>query len=71
MSDLVGNLKDRFSHVTALIIQVNLFQGLSSLVILDMFGNPVANDNDNYRLFVIYHLKTLKALDGSAIVSPY
>ena len=33
--------------------------------------NPIANDNDNYRLFVIYHLKTLNALDGSAIVSPY
>ena len=45
------------------------FQGLVNLVILDMFGNPIANDNDNYRLFVIYHLKTLKALDGSAIVS--
>jgi len=37
-------------------------------MILDMYGNPVANDNDNYRLFVIYHLKNLKALDGSTIV---
>lgn len=42
-------------------------KGLVNLVILDMFGNPVASDSDNYRLFVIYHLKTLKALDGSAI----
>ncbi|XP_052269181.1 leucine-rich repeat-containing protein 9-like isoform X5 [Dreissena polymorpha] len=42
-------------------------KGLGNLVILDMYGNPVANDNDNYRLFVIYHLRTLKALDGTAI----
>ncbi|XP_052769048.1 leucine-rich repeat-containing protein 9-like isoform X3 [Mya arenaria] len=42
-------------------------KSLTNLVILDMFGNPVAVDNDNYRLFVIYHLRTLKALDGSAI----
>jgi len=42
---------------------------LSNLVILDLFGNPVASEIDNYRLFVIYHLKNLKALDGTAIVS--
>lgn len=42
---------------------------LSNLVILDLFGNPVAMDTDNYRLFIIYHLKNLKALDGAAIVS--
>ena len=42
---------------------------LSNLVILDLFGNPVATETDNYRLFIIYHLKNLKALDGSAIVS--
>ncbi|XP_021359488.1 leucine-rich repeat-containing protein 9-like isoform X4 [Mizuhopecten yessoensis] len=40
---------------------------LSNLVILDLFGNPVATEIDNYRLFVIYHLKNLKALDGVAI----
>ncbi|XP_071079047.1 leucine-rich repeat-containing protein 9-like [Haliotis cracherodii] len=40
---------------------------LPSLVILDLFGNPVAVDVDHYRLFVIFHLKTLKALDGCAI----
>ncbi|XP_021359491.1 leucine-rich repeat-containing protein 9-like isoform X7 [Mizuhopecten yessoensis] len=41
---------------------------LSNLVILDLFGNPVATEIDNYRLFVIYHLKNLKALDGVAII---
>jgi hypothetical protein len=44
-------------------------QQLPSLVILDMYGNPVATDLENYRLFVIYHLKMLKALDGNAVVS--
>lgn len=34
-----------------------------------MWGNPVAKESDNYRLFVVYHLKSLKALDGSAVVS--
>ena len=42
-----------------------------NLVILDLYGNPVASETDNYRLFIIYHLKNLKALDGSAIVSEY
>uniref|UniRef100_H2Z1T9 Uncharacterized protein n=1 Tax=Ciona savignyi TaxID=51511 RepID=H2Z1T9_CIOSA len=39
---------------------------LSSLVILDLYGNPVVQ-SDNYRLFVVYHLQNLKALDGNAI----
>ena len=38
-----------------------------NLVILDLFGNPIANEIENYRHFVIYHLKSLKALDGTAI----
>ncbi|XP_072171420.1 leucine-rich repeat-containing protein 9-like [Diadema setosum] len=42
---------------------------LPNFVILDMCGNPVAKESDNYRLFVVYHLKSLKALDGSAVES--
>ena len=49
--------------------EVFVLKNLPSLVILDLFGNPVVNAADNYRLFVIYHLKALKALDGNAIVS--
>ncbi|XP_038075835.1 leucine-rich repeat-containing protein 9-like [Patiria miniata] len=41
---------------------------LPNFVILDLFGNPVASV-ENYRLFVVYHLKNLKALDGSAVES--
>jgi Leucine-rich repeat (LRR) protein len=35
----------------------------TSLVILDLWCNPMCKDS-KYRLFVIYHLKYLKALDG-------
>ncbi|XP_077999840.1 leucine-rich repeat-containing protein 9-like isoform X2 [Glandiceps talaboti] len=44
-------------------------KNLPNFVILDLYGNPVASEADNYRLFVVYHLKTLKALDGIAIES--
>ena len=33
-----------------------------------MYGNPIVRSTENYRLFVIYHLKALKALDGTTIV---
>ena len=46
-----------------------VLQSLASLLILDLCGNPVATSMDNYRLFIVYHLRTLKALDGSAFVS--
>ncbi len=43
-------------------------QNLTNMLILDLYGNPVVRATDNYRLFVIYHLKPLKALDGIPIV---
>lgn len=47
--------------------EIFFLKSLPNLVILDLYGNPVVHDMDNYRLFIIYHLKTLKALDGLAI----
>ena len=47
--------------------EIFFLKALSNLVILDLYGNPVVHEMDNYRLFIIYHLKTLKALDGLAI----
>ncbi|XP_078672195.1 leucine-rich repeat-containing protein 9-like isoform X1 [Branchiostoma floridae x Branchiostoma belcheri] len=44
-------------------------KALPNFVILDLFGNPVAQQAENYRLFIVYHLKSLKALDGVAIES--
>ncbi|XP_073427348.1 leucine-rich repeat-containing protein 9 isoform X2 [Dendrobates tinctorius] len=42
-------------------------KGLNNLVILDLYSNPISVNHDNYRLFVIFHLSSLKALDGSAV----
>ena len=43
-------------------------KAFNNLVILDLFGNPIVSSSpQNYRLFVVYHLKSLKALDGMAI----
>ncbi|KAJ8046058.1 Leucine-rich repeat-containing protein 9 [Holothuria leucospilota] len=42
---------------------------LPNFVILDLCGNPVSWEAENYRLFVVYHLKSLKALDGVAVES--
>lgn len=41
-------------------------KGLPSLAILDLWCNPMCADT-KYRLFVIYHLKLLKSIDGSII----
>ncbi|KAK6481441.1 leucine-rich repeat-containing protein 9-like [Huso huso] len=42
-------------------------KGLSNLIILDLYGNPLIGNQENYRLFVIFHLPALKALDGVAV----
>ncbi|XP_076442127.1 leucine-rich repeat-containing protein 9-like isoform X2 [Babylonia areolata] len=55
-NNLISNIREIF-----------ILKQLPSLVILDMYGNPMTTEADNYRLFVIYHLKTLKALDGNAV----
>uniref|UniRef100_A0A8C3GD26 U2A'/phosphoprotein 32 family A C-terminal domain-containing protein n=1 Tax=Cairina moschata TaxID=8855 RepID=A0A8C3GD26_CAIMO len=39
-------------------------KGLTNLIILDMSGNAIVWKQDNYRLFVLFHLPSLKALDG-------
>ncbi|XP_042116704.1 leucine-rich repeat-containing protein 9 isoform X2 [Peromyscus maniculatus bairdii] len=45
-------------------------KGLCNLVILDMYGNIIIWNQENYRLFVIFHLPELKALDGISIEPP-
>ncbi|KAG8453463.1 hypothetical protein GDO86_000189 [Hymenochirus boettgeri] len=47
--------------------EIYYLKGLSNLVIMDMWGNPILVKNENYRLFVIFHLHALKALDGAAV----
>jgi hypothetical protein len=34
---------------------------------LDLWGNPICHEAEKYRLFIIYHLKALRAFDGFAV----
>nr|XP_021516480.1 leucine-rich repeat-containing protein 9-like [Meriones unguiculatus] len=49
--------------------EINCLKGLCNLIILDMYGNIIIWNQENYRLFVIFHLTELKALDGISIDS--
>uniref|UniRef100_A0A803SWL0 Leucine rich repeat containing 9 n=1 Tax=Anolis carolinensis TaxID=28377 RepID=A0A803SWL0_ANOCA len=44
--------------------EIYQLKGLNNLVILDMYGNLIVWKQENYRLFVIFHIPSLKALDG-------
>uniref|UniRef100_A0A7N4PT55 Leucine rich repeat containing 9 n=1 Tax=Sarcophilus harrisii TaxID=9305 RepID=A0A7N4PT55_SARHA len=44
-------------------------KGLYNLVILDLCGNLIVWNQENYRLFVLFHLPDLKALDGISVES--
>ncbi|XP_073098407.1 leucine-rich repeat-containing protein 9 isoform X5 [Manis javanica] len=50
--------------------EIYSLKGLCNLVILDMYGNIIVWNQENYRLFVIFHLPELKALDGISIEPP-
>lgn len=66
-----------FIYVTAtcscytLVVDVRLsisLQRCQNLLILDLSDNAVTG-TDNYRMFMIYHLSSLKAFDGIPVVS--
>ncbi|XP_072533364.1 leucine-rich repeat-containing protein 9 [Salminus brasiliensis] len=42
-------------------------KALTSLIILDLYGNPLVEKLENYRIYVVFHLPSLKALDGTAV----
>ncbi|XP_069571028.1 leucine-rich repeat-containing protein 9 isoform X2 [Brachyistius frenatus] len=42
-------------------------KGLANLLILDLYGNPLVEKLENYRIYVVFHLSSLKALDGYAV----
>lgn len=44
------------------------FQGLTNIIILDLYGNPLLEKLENYRIYVVFHLPSLKALDGISVV---
>uniref|UniRef100_A0A3P9HJB9 Leucine rich repeat containing 9 n=1 Tax=Oryzias latipes TaxID=8090 RepID=A0A3P9HJB9_ORYLA len=46
---------------------VHYLKRLANLIILDLCGNALAEKLESYRIFVIFHLTSLKALDGVAV----
>ncbi|KAG7511180.1 leucine-rich repeat-containing 9 isoform X1 [Solea senegalensis] len=42
-------------------------KGVTNLIILDLYGNPLVEKLENYRIYVVFHLPSLKALDGIAV----
>uniref|UniRef100_A0A8C0PE48 U2A'/phosphoprotein 32 family A C-terminal domain-containing protein n=1 Tax=Canis lupus familiaris TaxID=9615 RepID=A0A8C0PE48_CANLF len=58
------------NNYIALNQEIYNLKGLCNLVILDMHGNIIVWNQENYRLFVIFHLPELKALDGISIEAP-
>ncbi|XP_070449219.1 leucine-rich repeat-containing protein 9 isoform X4 [Equus przewalskii] len=58
------------NNYIALNQEIYNLKGLCNLVILDMYGNIIVWNQENYRFFVIFHLPELKALDGISIESP-
>ncbi|XP_044023700.1 leucine-rich repeat-containing protein 9 isoform X2 [Siniperca chuatsi] len=42
-------------------------KGLTNLIILDLYGNPLLEKLENYRIYVVFHIPSLKALDGTAV----
>ncbi|XP_062326280.1 leucine-rich repeat-containing protein 9 [Osmerus eperlanus] len=42
-------------------------KALTNLIILDLFGNPLVEKLEHYRIYVVFHLPSLKALDGIAV----
>ncbi|KAM4853660.1 leucine-rich repeat-containing protein 9 isoform 3-T5 [Thomomys bottae] len=50
--------------------EIHNLKTLCNLVILDLYGNIIIWNQENYRLFVIFHLPELKALDGISIEPP-
>ncbi|XP_074547471.1 leucine-rich repeat-containing protein 9 isoform X2 [Halichoeres trimaculatus] len=46
---------------------IYFLKGLSNLIILDLYGNPLLEQLENYRIYVVFHLPSLRALDGIAV----
>uniref|UniRef100_A0A3P9PLE0 Leucine rich repeat containing 9 n=1 Tax=Poecilia reticulata TaxID=8081 RepID=A0A3P9PLE0_POERE len=44
---------------------IYFLKALENLIILDLYGNPIVDILENYRIYVVFHLPFLKALDGT------
>uniref|UniRef100_A0A8D3DG26 Leucine rich repeat containing 9 n=1 Tax=Scophthalmus maximus TaxID=52904 RepID=A0A8D3DG26_SCOMX len=59
----IGNNKISVSR------DIYYLKGLTNLIILNLYGNPLVEKLENYRIYVVFHLSSLRALDGTAVVS--
>ncbi len=55
-----------YNNFLTQIKDIQILKSLTKLIILDISGNSMVQSTD-YRLFVVYHLKKLKVLDGLPI----
>ncbi|XP_057715236.1 leucine-rich repeat-containing protein 9 isoform X3 [Corythoichthys intestinalis] len=46
---------------------IYFLKALENLIILDLYGNPLSENFKNYRIYMVFHLPSLKALDGTAV----
>uniref|UniRef100_A0A8D3DYT0 Leucine rich repeat containing 9 n=1 Tax=Scophthalmus maximus TaxID=52904 RepID=A0A8D3DYT0_SCOMX len=57
----IGNNKISVSR------DIYYLKGLTNLIILNLYGNPLVEKLENYRIYVVFHLSSLRALDGTAV----
>ncbi|KAG7277331.1 hypothetical protein CRUP_005865, partial [Coryphaenoides rupestris] len=43
---------------------LHFLSGLTNLIILELYGNPLVDKLENYRIYLVFQLPALKALDG-------
>ncbi|XP_055009676.1 leucine-rich repeat-containing protein 9-like [Boleophthalmus pectinirostris] len=48
-------------------LDIFYLKGLTNLIILDLHGNPLVEKLENYRIYVVFQISSLKALDGIAV----
>lgn len=46
-------------------------QVLTNLIILELYGNPLLDKLENYRIYLVFQLPALKALDGVRVVGAF
>lgn len=47
--------------------EIILLKNLKQLMVVDFRSNPMTTENENYRSYVIFHLKGIQVLDGESV----
>ncbi|KAF0044372.1 hypothetical protein F2P81_003530 [Scophthalmus maximus] len=74
LSTLDASVLDQLPNLSFLSVENNCIsslhgiqRGLTNLIILNLYGNPLVEKLENYRIYVVFHLSSLRALDGTAV----